>query len=60
MAATTDPQRRPVLYDLRNQRFLADPVIGGNYRPIPPPNAGVIDGGNFDTGLSTFTTPPGS
>lgn len=35
MSGITDPQRRPVVYDLRNQRFLADPLIGGSYYPIP-------------------------
>lgn len=35
MAGNTDPQRRPVLYDLRNKRLLADPAIGTNYYVIP-------------------------
>lgn len=34
MAGNRDPQRRPVLYDLKNQRFLADPAIGSTYYPI--------------------------
>lgn len=35
MSGTGDPQRRPVLYDLVNQRFFADPVGAGRYYPIP-------------------------
>lgn len=35
MAANRDPQRRPVLYDLKNGRFLADPAIGSTYYAIP-------------------------
>ena len=35
--AKTDPQRRPVLYDLKNQRFLADPAIGTNFYVLPSP-----------------------
>ena len=35
MAANRDPQRRPVLYDLKNGRFLADPAIGSKYYAIP-------------------------
>jgi hypothetical protein len=38
MAGNTDPQRRPVVYDLRNQQLLADPLIGS--RLIPVPNSG--------------------
>jgi len=38
MAGNSDPQRRPVLYDLKNQRFLADPLIGSKYYPIPSDN----------------------
>jgi hypothetical protein len=38
MAGNSDPQRRPVVYDLRNQRFLADPLIGSKYYPIPSNN----------------------
>ena len=34
MAGNRDPQRRPVLYDLKNQRLLADPAIGSTYYPI--------------------------
>lgn len=41
MAAKSDPQRRPVLYDLKNGRFLADPAIGSKYYPIP---SGLVDG----------------
>jgi hypothetical protein len=58
MPGKTDPQRLPVLYDLRNQRFIADPAIGGRYRAIPSPGAEVIDGGNFDTGSSGVLPPP--
>ena len=35
MPANRDPQRRPVLYDLKNGRFLADPAIGSKYYAIP-------------------------
>ena len=38
MAGNSDPQRRPVLYDLKNQRFLADPLIGSTYYPIASDN----------------------
>lgn len=38
MAGNSDPQRRPVLYDLKNQRFLADPLIGSKYYPISSDN----------------------
>lgn len=34
MAANTDPQRRPVFIDRVNQRFLADPAIGGSPWPV--------------------------
>lgn len=56
MAANTDPQRRPVLYDLRNQRLLADPVIGNKYHlvSISVPVTGQIDGGDFDSGSSVI------
>jgi len=40
MAAKSDPQRRPVFYDLRNGRFLADPAIGSSYYPIPALTSG--------------------
>lgn len=57
MAANTDPQRRPVLYDLRNQRLLADPVIGNKYHlvTITAPVTSLIDGGDFDSGTSVVT-----
>lgn len=35
MSGNSDPQRRPVLYDLKNQRFLADPLIGSKFTTIP-------------------------
>jgi len=34
MAANSDPQRRPVFIDRVNQRFLADPAIGGSPWPV--------------------------
>lgn len=37
MPGKSDPQRRPVLFDLKNQRYLVDPIIGGSYYPIPSP-----------------------
>jgi len=49
MTTTTDPQRRPVLYDLRNRRLLADPAIGTNYVVIPSP----VDG---DTTIDLINT----
>lgn len=57
MTANTDPQRRPVLYDLRNQRLLADPVIGNKYHlvTLSTPVSGSIDGGDFDSGTSAIT-----
>ena len=51
MTANTDPQRRPVLYDMRNQRLLADPLIGSKYHLVAPVE-GLIDGGDFDSGTS--------
>lgn len=35
MSSISDPQRRPVFVDVRNNRLLADPVGGGPYRVIP-------------------------
>ena len=52
MSGSSDPQRRPVLYDLKNQRLLADPVVGSRYVVIP---AGP-GGGDGDVTISLINT----
>lgn len=54
MTANRDPQRRPVLYDLRNGRFLADPAIGSKYYAIPTGGPG--DGDSTIILINTATT----
>ena len=61
MAGNRDPQRRPVLIDRVNNRFLADPAIGSKYEAVsitlsmlPPAGPNVVVGrlsGTGDLGL---------
>jgi hypothetical protein len=62
MAGNTDPQRRPVVYDIKNQRLLADPLIGGRWIPVVNsggPGFGTVTSVNVlgGVGLSTSGGP---
>lgn len=54
MTARSDPQRRPVFYDLKNQRLLADPAIGSTYTPVP--GFTPLNGDDTITVINTGTT----
>lgn len=56
MPGSSDPQRRPVLFDLKNQRFLADPVGGGSYYPITQVSPGALTGDQVISLINTATS----